>query len=245
MVTIPARFNGPDHSGNGGYVAGLLAFEHGGAVVTSTLRLPPPLDVALSWERDTSRSDGDLVRLLTAGGAVVGEAVPGSFAHDAPAAPTSGEAAVGLAGYQGWTEHPFDRCFTCGTARDEGDGLRLFTGPIGDGRVAGSWSPHPSTAGADGVLDVATTWAALDCPGGWAADFTQQTMVLGRMTAEVVRAPRAGEPLVSVGQLRERDGRKFHTATALFAAGDGGGTTGELLGRAEQVWIQVDPVAFR
>ena len=25
MVTIPARFNGPEHSGNGGYVGGLLA----------------------------------------------------------------------------------------------------------------------------------------------------------------------------------------------------------------------------
>jgi hypothetical protein len=238
MVTIQARFNGPDHSGNGGYVAGMLAEEVGAEVVTSTLRIPPPLDVPLSWEHD-SHHDGELVRLLTAGGAVVGEAAPGTFVRDAPAAPTSDEAAAGLDAYRGHAHHPFDRCFTCGTARDEGDGLRLFTGPVGDDRVAATWTPDTTFGTLDGRLDVPTTWAALDCPGGWAADFTRHTMVLGRMTAQVVRAPLAGEPHLSVGVLRERDGRKFLTDTALFTA------DGELLGRAEQVWIQVDPDAFR
>ncbi|MGB9012969.1 MAG: hypothetical protein WCB95_08960, partial [Aeromicrobium sp.] len=76
MVTIEARFNGPAHSGNGGYVCGLIASQiDQTGPVTSTLRLPPPLDVALSWE-----SDQETVRLLTAGGALVGEASPGSFA---------------------------------------------------------------------------------------------------------------------------------------------------------------------
>jgi hypothetical protein len=238
MVTIPARFNGPDHSGNGGYVAGLLGAELGGGQpVTSTLRTPPPLDVALSWEHDTHH-DGGIVRLLTAGGAVVGSATPGSFVHEVPAAPTPDEAAAGLAAYRGFAHHPFDRCFTCGTARDEGDGLRLFTGPVAEGRVAGTWTPHAAFGGADGVLDVPTTWAALDCPGGWAADFTRQTMVLGRMTAEVVRPPRTGEPLLPVGELGARDGRKFMTSTALWT------TDGELLGRSEQVWIEVDPATF-
>ena len=92
--------------------------------------------------------------------------------------------------------------------------------------------------GPDGVLDLPTTWAALDCPGGWAADFTAQTMVLGRMTAEVLRRPAAGEALVASGLLRGRDGRKFRTATALHTA------DGELLGRAEQVWIEIDRARF-
>jgi hypothetical protein len=226
MVTIPARFNGPDHSGNGGYVAGLIAHEAGPGTMTSTLRIPPPLDVPLSWEHE-----GDDVRLLTA--------PPGVFARDVPAAPSVAEAAAGLAGYPGFANHPFDRCFTCGTSRDEGDGLRLFTGPIGDARVASQWTPHASFGNADGELDVPITWAALDCPGGWAADFTQQVMVLGRMTAEVVRPPRAGEPLLSVGELDVRDGRKFLTSTALYTLDE------ELLGRSEQVWIQVDHDTFR
>jgi hypothetical protein len=234
MVTIPGQFNGPDHSGNGGYVAGMLAAAQGGpGPVTSTLRLPPPLDVPLSWEHD-----GDTVRLLTPGGAVVGEAAPGGFAGEAPARPTDAEAQAGLAAYPGFHHHPFDRCFTCGTAREEGDGLRLFTGPVGDGRTAGPWTPHPAFAGPGGLLDVPTTWAALDCPGGWAADFTRQTMVLGRMTAEVVRAPRADEPHVSAGELTRHDGRKFMTSTALYTV------DGELLGRSEQIWIEVDPATF-
>ena len=234
MVMIPAQFNGPEHSGNGGYVSGLLAAEVLVAgPVTSTLRIPPPLDVALSWERDR-----DDVRLLTAGGAVIGSATPGEFARDVPGPPTTAEAEHGLAQFAGLDHHPFAHCFTCGTARSDGDGLRLFPGPAGDGRTATAWTPHASFGDVDGLLDTPTTWAALDCPGGWAADFTQQVMVLGRMTAQVVRPPRVGEPHLATGVLRGRDGRKFTTDTALYTA------DGELLGRSEQTWIEV-PATFR
>lgn len=237
MVTISAQHNGPEHSGNGGYVAGMLAAQlstgRATEVVESTLRMPPPLETPLTWEEPD-----DVVRLVTAGGAVIGEARPGSFVEDAPDAPSADEATAGGEAYPGFHTHPFDRCFTCGTAREEGDGLRLFTGPTHDGRTAGHWTPHEAFGGPDGTLDVPTTWAALDCPGGWAADFTIQPVVLGRMTAQVVRPPRAGEALRSVGLLRERDGRKFRTATALYAADD------ELVGRAEQVWIQIDLTQF-
>ncbi|MBC7633400.1 hypothetical protein [Aeromicrobium sp.] len=230
MVTIPAQFNGPEHSGNGGYVAGMLADELATpGPITSTLRIPPPLDVPLSWERD-----GDAVRLLTAGGAVIGDAAPGSFARDVLACPTPPQAEAGLAAYPGFHHHPFDRCFTCGTQRDDGDGLRLFTGPVGDGLTAGSWTPHEAFATASGTIDVPVTWAALDCPGGWAADFNQHLMVLGRMTAEVLRCPRPGEPCLAVGPLSARDGRKFFTGTALYTR------DGELLGRSEQTWIEVE-----
>jgi len=236
VVTIPGQFNGPLHSGNGGYVAGLLGQEvDSDGPVTSTLRIPPPLDVPLSWERD-----GDQVRLLTAGGAVIGDAAPGAFSRDVAACPTPEEAASGLAHYPGFTHHPFDHCFTCGTARDEGDGLRLFAGPIDPaepGLTAAPWTPHEAFDGEDG-LDLPVTWAALDCPGGWAADFSRNTMVLGRMTAQVERRPRAGEPCLAVGHLESQEGRKFLADTALYTA------DGELLGRAEQTWILIDIAAF-
>lgn len=236
MVTIDRQFNGPQHSGNGGYVCGLLAGGHGeqtSATVTATLHAPPPLGVPLSWEHDAEET-----RLLTAGGAVIGRATAGTLEDAPPPAPTAEQSEKGLASYPGFAHHPFDHCFTCGTQRQPGDGLRLFTGPYDDGITAGPWSPHPSFAGGDGRLDLPTTWAALDCPGGWAADFSEVTIVLGRMTAEVRRRPAPGESLRATGLLCSRDGRKFRTATALYTADD------ELLGRAEQTWILVDPAAF-
>jgi hypothetical protein len=221
MVTVPRQFNGPEHSGNGGYVSGMLAAELGTTCVTSTLRQPPPLDTPLTWEH------GDEVRLVTAGGAVIGEATSGALVRDPVPCPTVEEAEAAHAVYGGFREHPFPRCFTCGTARAEGDGLRLFAGPTGDGRTATPWTPHPDL----GAFDVPLSWAALDCPGGWAADFTVHDMLLGRMTAEVLRFPVADEPLLATGRFDGKDGRKIYASTALYTR------EGELLGRAEQTWI--------
>ncbi|WP_229054916.1 hypothetical protein [Aeromicrobium sp. Leaf350] len=233
MVTIPARFNGPDHSGNGGYVCGLIGEQvPTDGPVTSMLRLPPPLDVPLAWERS-----GQEVRLETHGGALIGTASPGAFEREPLPFPDADLVAAGLASYPGFHDHPFDRCFTCGTAREEGDGLRLFTGPVGADRTAGPWHAHAALASGGAIPDP-VTWAALDCPGGWAADFTAQTMVLGRMTAQLMEPVAAGDDLHASGRLDDRQGRKFMTSTALHRP------DGTLVGRSEQVWIEVDPALF-
>lgn len=233
MVTVPAQFNGPPTSGNGGWVCGLLAEEWGRrlgpGVVTSTLLQPPPLDTTLIWEQ---ANDTEL-HLLTAGGAVIGTAVPGAFTDDPAPRISVDEAAVGAAAYPGHEHHPFERCFTCGPARDDGDGLRIFSGPIDESRSAAPWEVHDSFGEDDGRVSEPVTWAALDCPGGWTAGFPDAVLLLGRMTAEVVRRPVAGETLLATGWLRAEDGRKRHTSTALYAP------DGNLVGRSEQVWISV------
>lgn len=238
MVVIQSRFNGPPHSGNGGYVCGLIAaqLQHGtgeGGPVTSTLRQPPPIDSPLSWE-----SDGSAMRLLTPGGALVGEAAPGSFAFDAPMAPTPEQARAGEAAYPGHQDHPFATCFTCGPDRAEGDGLRVFTGPVepGSSTVATPWSPAVGLLH-DGALAPEIVWAAIDCAGGWTVDFTVRPTVLGRMTGQIHRLPLVDEPCTITGRLDEQSGRKVLTSTALHA-GD------ELLARSEQVWIEIDPSQF-
>lgn len=233
MVTIPAQFNGPLRSANGGYACGLLAEELGASVTSSTLRQPPPLDTPLTWERD-----GEELRLVTAGGAIVGSAVAGSFAGEPVPCPTEAEAATGLADYPGFHEHLFDHCFTCGTQRGEGEGLRLFPGPCGDGRTATPWTPHEAFAQPDGALSNPVTWAALDCPGGWSVGFDNVAMVLGRMTAEVLRRPRPGERLLATGRLDRHEGRKYFASTALYSR------DGEMLGRAEQTWIEIEIADF-
>lgn len=239
-TTISRQFNGPDSSGNGGYVAGLVSHpvaDHGAAVVTSTLRVPPPLDVPLDLAFDGHRS------VLSDGATVVADAVAGAF--DVDPAPFVGEvlARLGSEAYEGRVEHPFPHCFTCGTARTPGDGLLVFSGPVDDpgfpGTVAASWTPHPAFADAEGRLGTEVVWAAIDCPGGWAAHIDQTPMVLGRMTGQILSPVVTGHDYVSVGTLRGVDGRKHRTGTALY------GVDGTLVARAEQTWIAIDITDFR
>jgi hypothetical protein len=234
MVTIPAQFNGPLRSGNGGWVCGLLADEwarrHGPTLVTSTLLQPPPLDTTLTWEEDDEAAE---LRLLTAGGAIIGTATPGAFSDDPTPVISRADANAGAAAYPGYTNHPFDHCFTCGTAREPGDGLRIFSGPIGDDRTAAPWDVHPNFVDEDGTVSSSITWAGMDCAGFWAGGAPSDVLLLGRMTAEVIRPPVPGESLLATGWQRSRDGRKRLTSTALYT------DDGSLVGRSEQVWIAV------
>ncbi|MFD1825798.1 MULTISPECIES: hypothetical protein [Mumia] len=238
-TTIDPRYNGPDRSGNGGYVAGLVArpIASPGAVVTSTLRVPPPLGVPLALTVDDGRA------VLSDGATVVGEAEAGAF--DVDPAPFVGAtlARKGYEAYEGRVEHPFPHCFTCGTARAPGDGLLVFPGPVDDAAypdtVAATWTPHPAFGDTDGHLQPEVTWAAIDCPGGWSAHIDATPMVLGRMTGQVVSTPVADREYVVVGAFRGADGRKHRTGTALYEA------DGTLVARAEQTWIAIDIGTFR
>src|SRR2546423_15558734 len=80
MLTIARRFNGPAHSGNGGYVAGGLAQrfleEFGttpGAKGEGTLRKPPPLEKPLTLRQP---AETEILRLLE-GTTVIAEAESG------------------------------------------------------------------------------------------------------------------------------------------------------------------------
>jgi hypothetical protein len=239
-TTISPQFNGPDRSGNGGYVAGLVghavANATGGAA-TSTLRVPPPLGVPLTLTYDGTRS------VLAQGDTVVGESVAGAF--DVEPAPFVGEdlARKGFEAYEGRVEHPFPHCFTCGTERRPGDGLLVFTGPVDDAAfpdtVAATWTAHPAFADDAGHLGTEVAWAAIDCPGGWAAHIDLTPMVLGRMTGQVYAPVTADQEYVAVGTLRGVEGRKHLTGTALYAL------DGTLVARAEQTWIAIDIGTFR
>jgi hypothetical protein len=235
MVTIPAQFNGPDESGNGGWVCGLVAEEwqrmHGPGVVEATLHQPPPLASALIWEHD-----GDETRLVSAGGALIARGRAGTIVDEDVPLTTLAEAEQGRAAYPGFDFHEYPRCFTCGTRRDDGDGLRLFPGPIAEGRAATPWRAHPAFDTGDGTISAEVTWAAIDCSGAWAVigPGPMPPMLLGRMTGHIVRRPTIDEPLIASGWLREQDGRKLHTSTALTAL------DGDVLARSDQVWFIVD-----
>ena len=234
MVTIPRQFNGPNDSGNGGWVCGLVADQwheaHGPGIVEATLRQPPPLESPLVWQHD-----GDVVRLMSAGGALIAEGRPGALADGDPPAVTASEAERGRESFAGFQHHPYEHCFTCGPRRADGDGLRLFAGRVTDGVAAATWQAHAAFDAGDGAVSTPVTWAAIDCSGAWATldHGPLPPMLLGRMSGTVHRRPQVGEPMIATGWLRERDGRKLHTSTALTSV------DGELLARSDQVWLTV------
>ena len=232
---VPARFNGPPESGNGGWVSGhasrLVSTSASRPAVTVRLRTPPPLGQPMQ----VAPGEGGRVVVSRAGHPVLEAApAPAPDAHGIPAPATFADAEAAGAHYEGLVSHPFPTCFSCGTARRPGDGLGLRPAPVagGGGAYACSWVP------ADDV-DVETVWAALDCPGGWASGIVDRPMVLGTMTGQVSRLPEPGQPHVLMAWQRGAEGRKHLSGTALFAP------DGTLLARAEATWIAVDPRAVR
>jgi hypothetical protein len=236
QVTIARRFAGPPSSGNGGYTSGLLASYSGphDQPVTVTLRTPPPLETAL--DVDGGADDGT-TRLL-AGDLLVAQAGAGSFWGEAVPPVTPADARAAEASYRGLHDHPFTGCFVCGTARADGDGLRLRPGLFAPGLTACVWSPHPSLADEEGRVAPVFIWSALDCPGGWTSDLDARPLVLGRMTASTTEHVTAGTAYTIVGRLLAEEGRKTLTATTAYD------DEGRVVGRAEHIWIAIDPTRF-
>jgi hypothetical protein len=217
QITIAGRFNGPKRTGNGGYTCGLVAGLLGGTTEV-TLRKPPPLDRPLDVEREGDRL------LVRDGDVLVAEAVPARVELDVPEAPSYEEAERASAGYPGFGAHAFPTCFVCGPEREPGDGLRIFAGPLGDGRVASPWIP----------AEVAPelVWAALDCPGAIAVGYPDRgETLLARFAVEIEELPRVGERCVVVGWPLGDEGRKLFAGTALFGEG------GRRLASARATWI--------
>ncbi len=253
-LLLPARFNGPPGSGNGGFAAGTLAEHlsthsadaHGhphaplGVTVEVTLRRPPPLDTPLA-----ASVAGERAVLGPAAEPVAEARLVELDLAPVPEVPPEA-AARAMQGYPSRSRHPFPTCFGCGPDRAEGDGLRIFPGPVGADRglVASVWLPQPGHAETSDLVDavqrcgVATTWTALDCVGGWSEDLEARPCVLGRMTARVDALPVVGEAHVVVGRLLGREGRKSFTASTLYDADD------RVVATARHTWLQVDPATF-
>jgi hypothetical protein len=214
-MQIPARFNGPPGTGNGGWSAGAFAVASGPGPHEVTLRMPPPLETPLTVS-DSS--------ILAPDGTLVAEVGP--VAEPIEPVPFAGvdEATAASRDYPGFAEHPFPTCYVCGT--DRTDGLRLFPGRLPDGRVAAPWVV-PADVSAE------TMWAALDCPGGWAALHTGQVFVLGRIAVAIDAVPAPGASCVVVGRGDVISGRKAFTSSTVYAA------DGARLAAARATWIAI------
>jgi hypothetical protein len=237
QITIHRRFNGPPNSGHGGYVSGIIA-DLIGPCAEVTLRSPPPLDLPLILERIESGK----VRLSNVG-VTIAEGRKAELHLDIPDPPTPEESTNAAKAYPGFETHPFPTCFGCGHERTEGDGLRIFSGPvIGSEVMAAPWLPDASLAGKTGRVRTEFLWAALDCPAGWAAINLKNALypdipyiLLGRFVAEVKEGLEPGQNCVTIGWPIGNDGRKIFSGSAIFSE------SGELLAAGKGTWITIKP----
>jgi hypothetical protein len=222
-IIIDARHNGPPGTGNGGWTAGLIGARLPRPRAEVTLRKPPPLETPFQVV-DIGDGGAEGIQVIDPQGQVIATARQREAEIPAVAGVTADEAREASKRYPGHGHHHFPTCFVCGPQRP--DGLRIFPGPVGEGRTAAIFEVPD-------VVDTATVWASLDCPGGWTVIEGDAPWVLGRIAAIVDELPKPGDECVVVGQVVTRHGRKAVVRTSLYDP------AGALLARAEATWIKI------
>jgi hypothetical protein len=227
-LIVAKRFCGPPTSSNGGYFCGLVAALSANTLTVRLLK-PPPLDTPL---QATKTADGGIE--VRQGDVLIAQARVSELIVDPPEPPGYVDTLDASLKYAGFTEHPFPTCFVCGTQRARGDGMRVFAGPVADRDiVAAPWVPHTSLDGGGGKVRPEFMWAAMDCPGCFAANKSGRgNWLLGEFTAHVDRLVHIDEPCRIIGWPLGSNGRKHEAGTALFDE------DGELCARAKAVWIE-------
>ena len=237
-IEIARHYAGPPTMGHGGYVAGLFASRTKGAVQV-TLRRPTPLDTTLQLVEVGDDESAEPSWQLRTGDDVIADSVPSTLDIDVPRPPAIAAARAAEkespSFYEGRGVHP--TCFGCGNLRPDGDGLRIFAGPVtvdGVEQVAGVWKPVAEFAGPDGVVDPQWVLAALDCPGAFAFIARgKRAGLLGRIVFDQYGDVHAGREYLVTGWSIGEDGRKLFAGTALFD------DAGEVLAAARATWFQM------
>lgn len=231
-VQIDSRFNGPSCSGNGGYTCGLIGQHIAGPAVVR-LRVPPPLETAMDLRQGTEGL------ALFENETMVATAKPATVNMDVPSAPAFEDAKKASQRYRGFVSHFYPGCFVCGPKREQGDGLRIFAGPLNSGSgpeamVAAAWVPDSSLTDSSGFVAPEFIWAALDCPGAYSfPEPENDAILLGELAVSINGKVRPGEHCVLIGWEILQEGRKHFTGTALF------GDSGDCRAIARATWLEV------
>jgi hypothetical protein len=226
-IFVQKRYQGPPKSANGGYVCGLIANQVN-FTPTITLHAPPPLDSSMKLHLGSEI--GELKHIDKK----LAEIKPGELDFEAPDPPVFSAAELMSENYTGFNKHPFPSCFVCGPERKPFDGLRIFPGKAdGHDLVAAPWRPYLDLGDERGRIKNEFIWAALDCPGAFAAIHDMVPIMLGRMTAEIRYQPKVNEKCIVIGWSKGNKGRKHFTGTAVFSESKG------LCAVADSVWITI------
>lgn len=226
QITIDHRFRGPPGSANGGYTCGRVAAFVGNPAEI-TLRSRPPLHQMLPVARRGAKvlvlHEDTLVAEGTAGEPQVQVPDPVGFEQ-------AQEVSAPL------PDHYFPECFVCGPLRQPEDGLCIYPGPLESrDAVAAAWVPDPTLAQEDETVEDVYIWSALDCPSGFGASFLgpRSTIILGRLTAQLIAPVSVGQRLIVMGFPIRREERKLFTGSAIFSE------QGDVKGVAQATWIEL------
>ena len=232
VIEVHRRFRGPPTSGNGGYVAGLVAEWIDGPAEIDLLA-PIPLEVPLHRRRD----DAEVMLFDAERNYARGRPFDEPFDFDLPEPPGAEELEAAAMSFPGPSGHPIPGCFVCGTARGPDDGLCIYPGesPHRDVAVA-EWVPGEEFADEHGHLDRKFIWAALDCPSYFGLCEPRPLALLARLAGRIERPVTPGDRLRITAWELSREGRKHHSATVIHD------NAGEVVAVARALWIEVDQV---
>ena len=232
-IEIDPRFNGFPDIALGGYVGGVLTYGRSKAEVT----LRRPVRLGKQYQM-VAMPDGAIA--IQEGNDVLAVARNASVDLELPAQVGLEASKIASADYVGYRRHLIPGCFVCGPSRPEGDGLRIFPGIVaGRNVIAAPWTPSPSLANSNGIVQSEFVWSALDCPTIWAlillgrAD-SDEKAVTARLAVELISPVLSGQPQVVMGWKVSETGRTRVAGGAIFS------TDGQLLATARHTLVTTD-----
>lgn len=167
------------------------------------------------------------------GETLVGTASATRLEMDIPATPTLEQANLATKGYLCYEDHAYPSCFVCGPGRLKHDGLCLFPGPVNDWKLlACPWQPAADLLDKRGNVRDEIIWAALDCPGFFAAaGETLLPVLLGELSAKLIAPISGDKPLVVFSWPIGTEGRKLYGGVAIA------NLSGAVLAYSHSTWI--------
>lgn len=231
-VEIHRRFRGPPTSGNGGYVAGVVAEWIDGPARVDLLA-PIPLEIPLHRRRD----DAEVMLFDVARNYARAQPLDEPLGFEPPEPPSEEELEAAAMSFPGPSGHPIPGCFVCGTERGPGDGLCVYPGesPHRDVAVA-AWIPEDELADQHGHVGQRYIWAVLDCPSYFGLCDPRPLALLARLSGSIERPVMPGERLTITGWELSREGRKHHSATVIHDE------AGQVVAMARALWVEVDRI---
>ncbi len=228
-INIPAIFNGPPGSANGGVLIGALASLFKGSYVTR-LFAPPPLDTRMLIQASDHTSVE--VKLKDK---VIASAKVESFEPVILPAIGLENAEIAARKYVGLTpQYKYHHCYVCGMARPIADGLHIYPGKSDLDVYAAPWYPLAQHADKHGIIKPEFIVGALDCPSGIACmGSPPRLLILGTMWVKIVNDAPVDSYYYIVSRCDGIEGRKYYGSSVLYDRND------REIAHSRSIWIEI------